>query len=255
MRETGELDPQEVKDLEKADTPEIVEAAPTTVGETLDFGVSDEPTLVGQVLSSRYRITGQVGSGAMGTVYRAEHVLMEGQVHAIKVLHKHLTSDAHSLQRFQVEAKRRSALRHDRLLTVTDFGLTETNQPYIVMDYIAGESLADVLKRQRTLSIQEFVEVFTQVCEGPRPRSRKKCGAPRLEAQQHHSHHQRRRKHQRPHCRLRYRQNSAQSRRRRSTFDPDGRDLRQPPIYEPRTVSRWQNRLPLRHLFTGLCDV
>ena len=163
------MDPKKVKEPVPADITEIIEAAVVSErvseGGQVDFGVSDEPTLVGQVLSGRYKVIEQLGSGAMGTVYKAEHVLM-GQIHAIKVLHKHLTSDAHSLQRFQVEAKAASALRHDNLLTVTDYGITESNQPFIVMDYIAGKSLADVLSHNGPLSLADFVDTFSQVCEG-----------------------------------------------------------------------------------------
>lgn len=124
-----------------------------------------EEDLIGTIVSQRYKIIDEIGTGGMGKVYRAEHLLI-GKVQAIKLLHRHLSSNKHSIQRFQTEAKAASSLRHDNLLTVTDFGLTESDQPFIVMDYIKGRSLSEILKDEGALSIASFIEIFTQVCKG-----------------------------------------------------------------------------------------
>jgi serine/threonine-protein kinase len=83
----------------------------------------DDSSLIGHVLSGKYKITSEVGRGGMGTVYKAEHLLLS-KFQAVKVMHRHLTEESQNLNRFQIEAKAASALRHENLLTVTDYGLT-----------------------------------------------------------------------------------------------------------------------------------
>jgi len=132
----------------------------------VEFVVSDDtPGLVGEVLSERYKILSELGSGGMGRVYKAEHLLLN-KFQAVKVLHRHLTGESQNLERFKTEAKAASSLRHENLLAVTEYGVTDDNQPYIVMDYVEGESLAEMLKRQGKLTFAEFVHVFSQISKG-----------------------------------------------------------------------------------------
>ena len=132
----------------------------------VQFVIADSDVdLIGTVLHERYKVLSLIGSGGMGKVYKAEHLLLN-KAQAVKILHRHLVGDAGSLQRFTVEAKAASGLRHDNLLTVTDYGVTADKAPYIVMDYVDGISLSDYLEKIGSLSIEDFMLVFTQVVRG-----------------------------------------------------------------------------------------
>src|SRR5271168_1216515 len=130
-------------------------AAATGAASNDDGGDGDEQNhpsqaMIDTVLAGKHRIICEIGCGGTGRVYKAEHCLLQ-RLEAVKVLHKNLCADGESLQRFQVEARATSTLRHENLIAVTDFGITEAKQPYLVMDYIEGESLADFVKRHGRL--------------------------------------------------------------------------------------------------------
>jgi len=132
----------------------------------IEFSIPiQEQVVIGDIFSDQYRIISELGSGGMGRVFKAEHRLLKNVI-ALKILHRHLTGESLSLKRFQIEAKSASKLRHENLVTVTDYGITPGNQPYLVMDYLEGESLAEFLNKHRRLSVSEFLEVFTQVARG-----------------------------------------------------------------------------------------
>jgi serine/threonine protein kinase/Tfp pilus assembly protein PilF len=118
----------------------------------------------GTLLAGKYRITRRIGRGGMGAVYEATHVLMDRTV-AIKVVHAYYANnDPASLQRFRLEAKASSCLNHPNIMTVYDFGITDDGIAYLVMDYIDGEGLDMVLKREHALSPQRAVAIFSQAC-------------------------------------------------------------------------------------------
>ena len=102
-------------------------------------------SLVGALLGS-YRITDELSSGGMGTIYRARHELL-GRDAAVKVLRAELTSDAELVDRFFTEARAATAIRHPGIIEVFDFGYTETGEAYLVMEFLDGESLHAHLKR------------------------------------------------------------------------------------------------------------
>ncbi|CAN5142688.1 hypothetical protein BH10CYA1_BH10CYA1_38040 [soil metagenome] len=120
---------------------------------------------LGTILSERYEVLEFLGSGGMGTVYKARHTLI-GNVVAIKVMHSHLVKDFASQERFKSEAKAAISLRHERLMSVTDYGLTPSGQPFIVMEFIQGVSLDALLEEQKFLSADEFFDIFSQICDG-----------------------------------------------------------------------------------------
>jgi serine/threonine protein kinase/Tfp pilus assembly protein PilF len=124
--------------------------------------VSDH--LIGTVLSDRYKVLSVAGKGGMGTVYKGTHMLMDRTV-AIKMLHAHLISDAHALQRFQQEAKASCALTHPNIISVFDFGIAPEGQPYLVMEYLKGHSLAEILEREKTLRPARALHIFIQTCD------------------------------------------------------------------------------------------
>ncbi|QUV97014.1 protein kinase [Chloracidobacterium sp. E] len=101
----------------------------------------EQDAFIGQTLDGKYRIEAKIGEGGMGAVYRARHVLMDTHL-AIKVLHPSLVSDATSVARFQREAQAMARIRHSNAIAVTDFGVTEDQINYIVMELFEGNRCA-----------------------------------------------------------------------------------------------------------------
>lgn len=99
----------------------------------------------GRALDGRYRLEMEIGSGGLGAVYRATHEKLEKPV-AIKLLHAHCGGDAVARGRFEREAKALAALSHPNIVSVLDFGV-EGDVPYLVMELLEGETLADRLAR------------------------------------------------------------------------------------------------------------
>src|SRR5688572_4798962 len=117
--------------------------------------------MIGQIIS-HYRVVEKLGEGAMGVVYLAEDTHLGRRV-AIKFLTD--DKDHHYRARFLREARAVSALSHPHIAIIHDYGETPTGQPYIVMEYIQGETLNDLLN-QSALTIAESVEIIQAVAEG-----------------------------------------------------------------------------------------
>lgn len=120
--------------------------------------------IVGSRFADRYEILSVVGRGSMGIVYRARHDLM-GRTVAIKTLRGTLQSDDRSLKRFEREARAASRMDHPNLIAVHNFDLTDARQPYMVMEFVNGHTLYDVLKKEKRISPDRAVRIFTQVCD------------------------------------------------------------------------------------------
>ncbi len=123
----------------------------------------EQDAFIGQTLDGKYCIEAKIGEGGMGAVYRARHLLMDTQL-AIKVLHPSLVSDATSVARFQREAQAMARIRHSNAIAVTDFGVTEDQVNYIVMELFEGESLRKVLEREKKLPYATAIAIARQVC-------------------------------------------------------------------------------------------
>src|SRR5262249_24558099 len=93
----------------------------------------------------RYRLEGEIGAGALGVVYRATHEKLVKLV-AIKLLHEHCGGSPLVRGRFEREAKALASLDHPNVVAVTDFGIAD-DTPYLVMELLEGETLAERLKR------------------------------------------------------------------------------------------------------------
>jgi serine/threonine protein kinase len=119
--------------------------------------------LIGKLIQDRYRIESLIAKGSMGVIYRATQELIGREV-AIKVMHNYLVSDDESLKRYHKEAKAASRLNHPNITTIYDFGVLSSGQPYIVMDLLAGKTLADYLKDRHQLTLNQTLMVFQQVC-------------------------------------------------------------------------------------------
>lgn len=119
--------------------------------------------LIGTVVSDRFEIHALIGSGGMGNVYKATQKIVERTV-AVKVMHSEKLQKREAVLRFQQEARAAGSLNHPNIVGFFDFGLTDDNVPFIVMDYIQGASLFDVLK-QSTLPLDRFINIFSQICD------------------------------------------------------------------------------------------
>jgi eukaryotic-like serine/threonine-protein kinase len=118
--------------------------------------------LQGSVILERYRVGRLLGSGGMGSVYQAEHVSL-GQEVAIKFIHPQLAESEEVRRRFETEAKAAAQIRSRHAVSVIDHGVTESGQPYIVMEYLEGESLEQAMKRRGRLPFAEVVQIVVQV--------------------------------------------------------------------------------------------
>lgn len=112
-----------------------------------------------------FEILSLAGAGGMSVVYRARQANLD-RIVAIKMLHRHLVVDRNSVQRFMKEARLSTRLEHPNIATVIRCGATESDQPYLVMEFLEGELLKDKLERQGPLSPAEFCGLFKQICAG-----------------------------------------------------------------------------------------
>lgn len=107
---------------------------------------SRSPLTVGSLVAETYRLEALIGRGGMGEVYAASHVRLPGKQVAIKFLHPEV-SDSDILARFRREAEIASRLGHPNIVTVLDFNSLPDGTPYLVLEYLVGETLADALAR------------------------------------------------------------------------------------------------------------
>jgi eukaryotic-like serine/threonine-protein kinase len=118
-------------------------------------------TLVGMQLSGRYRLDAQIGAGGMSTVYRAFDVNLERQV-AIKLLHREMSADSDQLERFRREARAVAQLSHPHIVGVIDAGEDE-GRPYIVFEYVEGETLKQRINELGRLPVDESVAYAIEI--------------------------------------------------------------------------------------------
>src|SRR5688572_20041592 len=118
-------------------------------------------TLVGMQLSGRYRLDAQIGSGGMSTVYRAMDQTLERQV-AIKLMHREIASDSDQLERFRREARAVAQLSHPHIVGVIDAGEDE-GRPYIVFEYVEGETLKERIRRMGRLPMDEAIAYAIEI--------------------------------------------------------------------------------------------
>ena len=120
--------------------------------------------LVGTVLAGRYRIVQLLGEGAMGAVYLGEHVKM-GRRDAIKVLRDTLATDREATLRFLRGARNVSLIRHPNVCTIYDFSDTADGLQFMAMEYVQGETLKDLLDRERRLPLERAVHIAAQTAD------------------------------------------------------------------------------------------
>src|SRR5580765_3094590 len=121
-----------------------------------------DDALLGQVLAGKYRIEERLSGGGMGTVYRGTHVLRDKTV-AIKVLRPSLAADEKIVARFSREARAASRISHPNALSVTDFGEDESGNVFLVMEFLSGRTLKQLIRDEGPLPLARVVDITRQV--------------------------------------------------------------------------------------------
>jgi serine/threonine protein kinase len=119
---------------------------------------------IGSLVGGRYRLVALLGEGGMGAVYAAEQTSLGKRV-AVKMLHRECAHDRELVHRFQQEARIASAIGHDHIVDVTELGQGETGEPFLVMELLRGRSLADLLQRERRLSVARALRIALPICD------------------------------------------------------------------------------------------
>jgi len=139
-------------------------------------------TLIGTVIGGRYRLDAQIGRGGMSTVFRAFDTVLERPV-AIKLMHREIAADSDQLERFRREARSVAQLNHPHVVTVIDAGEASSPEgegerashngvgyagdavgtPFIVLEYVHGETLKDVIRREGPLEIPQAIAYAIEI--------------------------------------------------------------------------------------------
>jgi serine/threonine protein kinase len=135
----------------------------TPTGLTGEPAESPDPWL-GRVVEKRYRVVARLGSGGMGVVYRVEHLHL-GKTAAMKVLAPDGAAQPEMVRRFRNEAQAVSRLDHPNIVQTFDFGQCD-GALYLVMEYINGEDLSALIRREGPWSFARAARLFVQVCAG-----------------------------------------------------------------------------------------
>jgi eukaryotic-like serine/threonine-protein kinase len=124
----------------------------------------DDAIRKGEVVGGKYRIEGTLGVGAMGIVYAAHHLQLDERV-ALKVLRGELTAYPDAIKRFGREARAAAKIKNEHVTRVFDVGELADGTPYIVMESLDGEDLAQSLAARGTLPLEEAIAFVLQACE------------------------------------------------------------------------------------------
>jgi tRNA A-37 threonylcarbamoyl transferase component Bud32 len=129
-------------------------------------------SIIGTLIGGRYRLDAEIGRGGMSTVYRAFDTVLERPV-AIKMMHREIAADADHLERFRREARSVAQLNHPHVVTVIDAGEEpadgqgdhdgQMGMPYIVLEFIDGEMLKDVIRREAPLEIVQAIAYAIEI--------------------------------------------------------------------------------------------
>ena len=125
----------------------------------------DPDSLIGQVVASRYCVEARLGNGAMGTVYRARHIKV-GRAFAIKVLHPEFLAEDKARRRFAREAELAGSLHHPNIVSVVDAGETPEGLRYLVMEYVAGSTLFELINQAAPMPAARVISIVRQLCDG-----------------------------------------------------------------------------------------
>lgn len=124
---------------------------------------SEETVVEGQIIAGRYRVVEKLGAGATAIIYKVKEQSL-GTYLALKLLRAEKMKED-QLVRFHREARALSSLHHANLVSILDFGLSEDNIPYLVMDYVEGSTLRQYLKSKGPLEFEPAVKALLSICD------------------------------------------------------------------------------------------
>jgi len=130
-------------------------------------GDETTPSLLGEpILDARYQLERRLGQGGMGVVFQARHIFLKTS-HAIKVILPDLVgNDPMLVTRFRQEALAAAAIRHPNIIAVTDFGVVRGTMPFLVMEFVNGKSLQDILAEEKKMSPARALEFACAIGAG-----------------------------------------------------------------------------------------
>jgi len=122
-----------------------------------------EDPLLGAIVAKKFKVEKILGVGGMGKVYKARQLALDKAV-VVKVLHDQFRDDPQLVQRFQREARAASRLNHPNSIQIIDFGQDESGVVFMAMEFLQGQDLFALLKRDGPLSAERVAKVMIQVC-------------------------------------------------------------------------------------------
>jgi len=136
----------------------------------IPVGVAEDPVgdalqrrqLIGRVIGDKYGVTGLIGEGGMGAVYEAEHLAI-GRLVAVKVLHPKHSQKKEAISRLQHEARVVGTIGHPNICEIYDMGRLDDGTPYLVMERLHGETLAERIQRDGAVPFQDLIDIIVQV--------------------------------------------------------------------------------------------
>src|SRR6476659_2566317 len=126
--------------------------------------LSPEESFEGQIVGGKYRVGRLLGSGGMGTVWLGQHIQLGTRV-AIKFIRPQFAERPDARRRFEIEARAAARLDSKHAVKVFDYGVTDRGLPYIVMEYLEGESLSEALIRRGPFPAAEAARVIAQAAK------------------------------------------------------------------------------------------
>jgi len=147
--------------------PKCKRCYPDEINHCPQDGDATAPSLLGEcTLDARYMLERRLGQGGMGVVFQARHIFLKTR-HAIKIIIPDLVgNDPMLTTRFRQEALAAAAIRHQNIIAVTDFGVVRGNMPFLVMEFIEGRSLQDILATEGVMSPQRAWEFISAIAAG-----------------------------------------------------------------------------------------
>ena len=124
----------------------------------------EDVDLTGRVIAGRFEIVEHLGTGGMGTVYKAKHITLP-RTFAIKILRDELSEDEGFIERFRREAIAASRVEHPNVIYITDFGKTDEGEVYLIMEYLQGVGLDQVLANQGRLPQNRAINILAQIAD------------------------------------------------------------------------------------------
>src|SRR6266478_345445 len=140
---------------------------PDDVNHCPDDGAETTSSIQGEpILDGRYQLEKRLGQGGMGVVFKARHIFLKTQ-HAIKIILPDLVgNDPNLTTRFRQEALAAAAIRHQNIIAVTDFGVVRGTMPFLVMEFVQGRSLQDIMSDEGAMPSMRAFELMQPICAG-----------------------------------------------------------------------------------------